>query len=637
MKKHVWNLGWLLGIALVIFLYMICKVRFEVGTYVYSYSSDCYTEQLQDGDSESVEFTFWEDTTVKNLQFAFVTYGVSDQAGEIQVEVVSEDSGETVATGSITVSDITEWAWTEVNFDTPVSAANGETWVVTLTAVDFTEDNALSIAQSSDGNLGLRMDSGIWDAFQKLFVIFSLLVFALILFAYLAFFVYHVKIEYVFVVCFTTMALIFNVMVPAKLGPDEAAHLNTVYKISENLMGWESSADDKEVITEEEAENGLSIDAPNETYYNNYISWLTSKSSDESQTEQSYWGSQENPQITYFMAALGIVVGRLLHLSAAGIITVGRMFSFIPVLLLLFYAIKRTPVGKEIIFVLALVPSMVQEATTINADGIDIAMSIALTAAVLRVAYGEKDKFRYLDYGLIVLLSYILSRCKFGALVPMAMLPLLLFFRYRKSTEKEERILKYAGLALPIVCVLFGFLPLISTTVTAYSQDLWTEYYSFSDILANPKHIFYMIINTIHTNMDFYLLSMGGTYLGWMNIILPQHISVIMIVLVLLSAVPTEVEAKFLSGKARLYMFLVGLAGIGCSVGGMLIGWTTLDSEVINGVQGRYFLPFVVLLALAIRPGKILVEEGGTYRKKVCMAIVWVQLLVVSALFIRAL
>jgi len=71
------------------------------------------------------------------------------------------------------------------------------------------------------------------------------------------------------------------------------------------------------------------------------------------------------------------------------------------------------------------------------------------------------------------------------------------------------------------------------------------------------------------------------------------------------------------------------------AVGGMLIGWTNKGASSIEGVQGRYFLPALPLFLLALRNKKVWIADGSAVRKKAVYAAVFLQVLVVTALFVR--
>ena len=52
-------------------------------------------------------------------------------------------------------------------------------------------------------------------------------------------------------------------------------------------------------------------------------------------------------------------------------------------------------------------------------------------------------------------------------------------------------------------------------------------------------------------------------------------------------------------------MVVIGLICFAACNGGMLLGWTPITTYTIEGVQGRYFLPFILTLLLIIRSNKI--------------------------------
>jgi uncharacterized membrane protein len=121
-----------------------------------------------------------------------------------------------------------------------------------------------------------------------------------------------------------------------------------------------------------------------------------------------------------------------------------------------------------------------------------------------------------------------------------------------------------------------------------------------------------------------------------MNMILPQYIMVVMLMLLFMSAIPVEEETGKISWKVRAYLFAAAILGIGFAVGGMLIGWTSHGAEFINGVQGRYFLPFTLLLGISLMPERLTADSEGVFRRKVILASVWFQIMVICAVFLRA-
>jgi len=645
-RKKMVPLVFLLAAAAVILLFARLSVTEEYAFQIYRASDSLFTEQLREGETVETSFVADKDMTLSGVLLTFVNFGVADQPGQVVVEVTDRTTGTPLGSGILEAGSIMEWVWQEVPFAPTVIPAGHEI-AISLTPQGFTEENALSAVKSTDDtHLALKIRTDRMDSVQKFQILAAVLLLVLITVVYLLLFVWNVRLEVIFLIAFTCMGMLFMLLIPAKLGADEDAHLNTVYKIAERLEGWESTDPERSVVLQEEVDNALGVDDTSHAYYSAYYDYLRAGRTNEALAETGYWGNVENPKITYFPAALGIVAGRHLGLSAPGIILMGRAFSFFVVLLLLFYAIRRIPFGKELLFTITMLPTMLQESATINADGIDIALAFALTAAVLSRLYGEKDKERFLDYGILIVTALLLSRCKFGALLPFGLLPLIFFFRFLKkrkdglsSLPKKERIeetvLGIGALILPVICLLAGFLPLFGFTVNAYGGTIWSEHYQLSELIRDPAGTAFLLGSTVYEKLDFYLFSLGGTSLGWMNILLPQFLILLGLFFVILSSLPEKKELGRMQTKEKLWYFLIAFLTAAFAVGGMLIGWTNKGASSIEGVQGRYFLPALPLFLLALRNKKVWIADGSAVRKKAVYAAVFLQVLVVTALFVR--
>lgn len=645
-RKKMVPLVFLLAAAAVILLYARLSVTEEYAFQIYRASDSLFTEQLREGETVETSFVADKDMTLSGVLLTFVNFGVADQPGQVVVEVTDRTTGTPLGSGILEAGSIMEWVWQEVVFAPTVIPAGHEI-AISLTPQGFTEENALSAVKSTDDtHLALKIRTDRMDSVQKFQILAAVLLLVLITVVYLLLFVWNVRLEVIFLIAFTCMGMLFMLLIPAKLGADEDAHLNTVYKIAERLEGWESTDPERSVVLQEEVDNALGVDDTSHAYYSAYYDYLRAGRTNEALAETGYWGNVENPKITYFPAALGIVAGRHLGLSAPGIILMGRAFSFFVVLLLLFYAIRRIPFGKELLFTITMLPTMLQESATINADGIDIALAFALTAAVLSRLYGEKDKERFLDYGILIVTALLLSRCKFGALLPFGLLPLIFFFRFLKkrkdglsSLPKKERIeetvLGIGALILPVICLLAGFLPLFGFTVNAYGGTIWSEHYQLSELIRDPAGTAFLLGSTVYEKLDFYLFSLGGTSLGWMNILLPQFLILLGLFFVILSSLPEKTELGRMQTKEKLWYFFIAFLTAAFAVGGMLIGWTNKGASSIEGVQGRYFLPALPLFLLALRNKKVWIADGSAVRKKAVYAAVFLQVLVVTALFVR--
>ena len=88
----------------------------------------------------------------------------------------------------------------------------------------------------------------------------------------------------------------------------------------------------------------------------------------------------------YLPTALAIAAGRGLALSPLWLMYLGRLTSLLAYLGLVYWALKITPTGKIIFFLLALMPMTLFLAPALSIDGLTIASSMLLTATLLDLA-----------------------------------------------------------------------------------------------------------------------------------------------------------------------------------------------------------------------------------------------------------
>ena len=110
-----------------------------------------------------------------------------------------------------------------------------------------------------------------------------------------------------------------------------------------------------------------------------------------------------------------------------------------------------------------------------------------------------------------------------------------------------------------------------------------------------------MIVNTILDKGGFYMESLIGYKLGWVEIETSEMLVVLFLFLLFLSILTTREEAVWINSVQRGIMIISCLGCTGFIVLGMLLSWTPVGHVSVEGVQGRYFLPFLLILLTACR------------------------------------
>ena len=98
-----------------------------------------------------------------------------------------------------------------------------------------------------------------------------------------------------------------------------------------------------------------------------------------------------------------------------------------------------------------------------------------------------------------------------------------------------------------------------------------------------------------------YINTLLGNTLGWFTIGMPTFIVYTLGLMAVFASLRKENEEMMIDGWSKLGVMIVSLMVICCVIGGMWIAWTPITYTSVEGVQGRYFLPIVLLLMMVFR------------------------------------
>lgn len=442
---------------------------------------------------------------------------------------------------------------------------------------------------------------------------------------------------------FLSIAAVFGIcimlMVPVGAAPDEVYHTTVAYSVAGRIMGYQAD-EGKEYVREIETKTELQEKAIRREYYDTYFPRLKENGVSSKMVKQRYSHNSEVPHMIYLPAALGIVIGRLLGLGLVGTLLLGRFINLLVYLLAGYFAIRLTPVGKNLLVLVMCLPMTLQEASAISSDSPIFSMAFLFIGLSLSYMMGEKDilasKAKLLLY---FLLALILSSCKYGACLPIVLFGLLIVMRRR---EKKTR---YIALGVVIAASLLGFLPSI---IRVFSSDVLTNQgvvnYSAGYVLTHPYEMMLLLGNSFNWHMDRFYYSIIGTALGWFELYIPYHIGIMMILLLFLSMIrgkktlsmdeTAEADGRF-SLIERLFMIFVMLLGLAMAIGGMLVGHTPMGSAAVEGVQGRYVTPYIFPFLMALLPERLGYQDEEDAHRKLGMLFVCVYVLAICCLFLR--
>ena len=241
------------------------------------------------------------------------------------------------------------------------------------------------------------------------------------------------------------------------------------------------------------------------------------------------------------------------------------------------------------------------------------------------------------------------SREKFSVFHSLAFLDdALVFLKYdythylallipaRKFRNRRVQIFSVAGLFMLPVLGFFNkntdtVTQIVATTeATSTVGSSTTAGYTIGYFLQDPLAFVSMMTSTLTDKLGFYLQSVVGQKMGWVEIEISEAIPILFLLLLALSVCKEQREPVFVKTWQKWWVTLVCGASFGIILVGMLLTWTPMGNVSIEGVQGRYLIPLLPAFALVGR-NRLLMYEKNPERGLVYAAFVG-QLLTVMYL-----
>jgi len=300
------------------------------------------------------------------------------------------------------------------------------------------------------------------------------------------------------------------------------------------------------------------------------------------------------PPISYLAAAFIINIGKILGLPILTLMYLGRAINLIIWIIFVYYTIKITPFYKWVFLLLALMPMTLFLAASLSADSFNIGLSFLTIAIFFKFAFDDNiEKIKMKELLIIFISIFILSLSKQG----YAAL-LLLFFIIPLNKFENNRIRNLALATIGSITLAFTGIwnLLFKNTYVATSSPLISASGQISFILSNPLNFIYILLNTLYTLLNLYLIMFVGD-LGSLDIPLPEWIVYSYIIILIIVALIDKNES-IVSLKQKLISLIPFLVVSIFIFVFEYITWTPVGNNLIGGVQGRYFIPVAPLLLL---------------------------------------
>lgn len=329
-------------------------------------------------------------------------------------------------------------------------------------------------------------------------------------------------------------------------------------------------------VADEPAHFERAIEVSNGTLYN--------KLPEKRQDAYKFHGASGYSPVMYMSSALGYKIGNLSNNDQISFYC-GRFFNLAVWILLIFTAIKITPVFKWQFLFVALFPMSVQQGMSYSADSFNNAFAFLFFAYIFKLIYEYKDISIKKDYPLICTSSIIGAMCK-GIIYPAC-------FIITKNINRTKKILILLTILL---CLIIGICWSVNNYSAQYPGVIASD--NTQILLKQPL----LFVKHVSRTCMHYFPNWAGQLVGKLGVSDIKLNNIIYILTALFFAmsfifIPEKYKIKMSQKILGLLLFIFYATSTFVL---MFINWTPLDSAYIQGIQGRYFLPVMPLLFLVL-------------------------------------
>lgn len=381
--------------------------------------------------------------------------------------------------------------------------------------------------------------------------------------------------------------------------PDEKVHFNTAYEFSNKILHTSSFEQDgyiqmRECDTQLLPNNDFSREdlyqdltqiydiSQWKTYYAHAAKNIT-KSGNQSDFVKTQ-GMYISNMFLYIPETLGISLARVLKLNQFVLFYLGRFFSLLCSSLLFFFIFRISKTKNELFYFIPLLPMFIQQQMAYTYDTFINVCALGLCVFIYSY-YESNDKKMLLAS---IPFAFLLWFPK-GHIYSILYLLYICVIKDVFKIEIKKNVKKYIG---------FGFLgAIIIITILSNFIHLKTLNQKIGFALRNPMGYFIDLGNSFFYQAAVLIEQLLGIAMGVRNIYISSVISIGMVILLLITFLRYE-PCNFISNKLNGISIIIVCLGIFLIYFAMYFGmpYNSVGNTIL-GVQGRYFLPFVGLLA----------------------------------------
>lgn len=432
---------------------------------------------------------------------------------------------------------------------------------------------------------------------------------------------FPIKPEVAFLSLGLLFGLIFLLLTPPFQMPDEYAHFERIYAISQGRLIPKTPPKGEPItyigvgakVIEGRATGGgdyspvsflelyekssfLPYQPQERTSFEQILSGFDIPLTPETLSFRTHNAAVYSP-VAYLPQSAVVAVMSKFNTSALSMMYGARLINLIVWLLLCTLAIRLLVTGKWVLVFIALSPMAVYEGAALSADGLTMGVCFVFMALVLRNVAGDLRQLGWREFLLFPLLLLIIAMCKFFY-VGLGLLLLLIAPR-QCGTRLRYALLLFLCLLIPLGAT-FLWSSQVRDCYTFSPEAAGKDQIDF--ILSSPVQYGTILGKALLTQSRIWARHFAGVF-GWLDTPLPFWLAALYLLTLPLAGLTIArlpfAYSQYYSKKQRIYSLAVGMIVLLLVMSSLYIANSSYASELIGGMQGRYLLPIAPLVFIS--------------------------------------
>lgn len=444
------------------------------------------------------------------------------------------------------------------------------------------------------------------------------------------------RVALMYLVSAISMGMVFSFMTPAYTVSDERTHIDTVYILSNQLLGINDIpgpeyAFKRACDIDSSIKNTMSVtvaryrgvweglfEEPEEVSKIGGIGDFSERTLTAAYTRNAMSNASA---LCYFPAAIGFSAARILGMNMITMVMAARWTNLLICVLVMYLALTNMPYGAAGMAIIGLFPKTLQQMASCSYDGMIIAVIFLFISLCLKAAFD--NNLSIADLLLLHLAGFFTGSSKGGAYLPILGMLLLIPVVIAGNNDGKK-----GGIPWPKICaiIITGaiilvlgknmslFAGLAGSSPGSATNAGGTKYlYTLSDFIHAPMRLIQIYLNTLYKRGDGLLGELVGKNLSQKWYLVYLFIALAILGIIHSKNHSADVDIDYMEGEKpsvtrnvhfsiseKLWILVLIAGSTSLIFLSMLITFTSNDMNYIDGLQGRYFLPLAPLALLAM-------------------------------------